>query len=396
MALRVDKLNNGKYEVRGEYYDRDGKRHGIKRRFDKKKDADKFIEGHKADDAPSKDAKFSAWIDDWFAVYQVTAKLELTTIVAYERIIERLKNHFGAMPIRAIKPTDIDMLYLRLMDPAGEKVQEYEERYGLKPLTVKPLSSSTAQRHHAVLHRALAFAVRDDLVRSNAADKVDRPQSSAKEIVPPDLGAIQAALDALRGRVQYVPTCIALFAGLRQSEVLGLKWDCVDLAAKTLTVRRVRLRLAKKHLGKVRGDDRGEKIDIPGMECWVLRERLKGKHNRTLKIPDELVELLRNEQKRQRANRVKFGARYIASDFVCVHDDGMPVADGLSKALTDFRFHDLRHANASYLIDAGEPISEVSRRIGHNSTYTTAKTYIHAIKSQDERAAKSASRLYKI
>ena len=107
------------------------------------------------------------------------------------------------------------------------------------------------------------------------------------------------------------------------------------------------------------------------------------------------MDLLRNEQKRQKSNRARFGASYIASDFVCVHDDGMPVADGLSKASADFRFHDLRHANASYLIDAGKPISEVSRRIGHNRTYTTVKTYIHSVKAQDERAAKSASRLYK-
>jgi integrase len=386
---------NGKYEVRGEYYDRTGERHGIKRRFDRKGEAADFVRDYGGEEARARDMRFSAWVDNWFAIYQTTKKLEWLTILTYTRIIGRMKKHFGAMPLNAIKPTDIEMFYLRLMSPHAEKVKDYEAQYKLEPLTDKPLSATTTQPYHAVIHLIFKYALRDELVKYNLAERVTRPASSTQEITPPEIEAIQAALDALRGTVRYLPTCIAAFAGMRAEEVLGLQWDCVDLVASSVEVRRTRIRVGRKYCEQITGDERGARIDLPGMDGWILRNRPKGKRNRSLRIPDELVCLLRNEQKRQKASRIKFGSSYAVSDFVCVHDDGKPIAGGLSSVLKDFRFHDLRHANASYLIDAGEPLSEVSRRIGHSNVYTTAKTYVHALKTQDERAAKSASRIYK-
>ncbi|MEA4899287.1 MAG: tyrosine-type recombinase/integrase [Christensenellaceae bacterium] len=381
----VKKVGN-KYEVRYDYYDNDGTRRHGKRHFDRKYEADALVKALARDEAALRRAPaFNTWIDEWFKTYKVTAQLEATTVGSYLAVIERLKAHFGGLKLDKITPSKIEQLYVRMQQP------EKDTGAGVKPLAEKRLSTSTCQRHHALLRRALKMAARDKLIPSNPAELVQNPGSSAQEITPPTDEEVVQILDVASTHPQYVTIALAVHTGARQSELFGLKWDCVDFKNNKITIRRVRQKIQNKHADQIILDEHTRKLDIPGLSgFWIERDRTKSKRNRTITLDPEVMKLLRQEQRRQKANRLRFGASYIVTDYVCVHEDGMPMRPwNLGRLMCDHRFHDLRHANATMMICAGVPIPQVSKRLGHTTPATTSKVYAHAIESMDSVASEA-------
>jgi len=397
----IKKLDKGLYEVRYMYFDKDGKKHQPKRRFSRLSAAEEFkneIEREIRDGTyvPAENIKFSDWIDDWFAAYKVIAELEPKTVEGYAFIISRLKAHFGAALVRKITPGDIEFLYLRMLNPAAAR--EKEIKLKLDPLTKRPLSASTVQRHHAVLSKAFKYAVRDGLIKSNPIQNVDRPRSSAQEVIPPDMDQVNAELGALHQSPYYLPVVIALMTGMRQSEVLGLKWQDIDLKSGELVIRRVRQRVGEKYIKENPPDGvRVKLVTVDGCKGIIEKERTKARHIRQITLPADLIAVLKAVQKQQRANKLRFGDKYAISDYVCVHEDGHLLDNSnLSRAVKRFRYHDLRHANASFLIQAGVPITEVARRLGHTTVTTTTNIYAHAYKTQDKAAAEAINTVVKL
>lgn len=370
----LKKLDKNSYEVRWDETDADGKRHQRRKRFGRKGAATDFMDGLRGGDVERLDQKllFGDWLDDWFAAY--SSRLEVTSVMSYQRIVDRAKAYFGDRELSKITPTVIDRWYA---DMAAAD----------HPLTPKPLSSSTIQRHHAVMHRAFEFAVRDGIIAANPFDRVDRPASSTQEIDVPDMEAVKARLEALRGSALYMPVALLFFTGMRRSEGLGLMWQDVDLRAKTITVQRVRLRVGADNLQQLRLNA-VTKADPTG-GGWVLRERTKSKKNRTVIIPDEMVAILADARSEQVKNRLRMGSRYTATDFVFVGGDGAPIPDNtLSKTMRGVcRLHDLRHLNATYLLGKGISVADVARRLGHTTPQTTLKVYAHAMDAGNQAAA---------
>lgn len=370
----LKKLDKNLYEVRWDATDAEGKRHQRRKRFDRKGKADDYMAelGRGGVEQLSLKYPFAAWVDEWFAAY--SARLEVTSVMSYQRIVDRAKAYFGGRELAKITPTMIDRWYADL--GAADH-----------PLTPKPLSSSTIQRHHAVMHRAFEFAVRDGLIATNPFDRVDRPASSTQEIDVPDMEAVKARLDALRGTPLYMPVALLFFTGMRRSEGLGLMWQDVDLRAKTIAVHRVRLRVGVENLQQLRLNA-VTKADPTG-GGWVLRERTKSKKNRAVMIPDEMVAILADARAEQVKNRLRLGSRYTASDFVLVGGDGSPIPDNtLSKTMRGIcRLHDLRHLNATYLLGKGISVADVARRLGHTTPQTTLKVYAHAMDAGNQAAA---------
>lgn len=332
----------------------------------------------------------------WFSTYKVTAGLQPKTIESYTTIIDRLKLHFGDTPLPKIRPKDVEWLYLRMKNP--NSAREKEQSLNLSPLVDKPLSSSTCQRHHAVLHRAFKFAVRDGDLRANPLDKIDRPASSAEEVLAPEADDVNAQLEDLEDSPYYMAVLIAIMTGRRQSEVLGLKWDDIDYKTGKILIRRVRQRVSAKFLADNPPD--GEKVrlvTVGGCRNIIEKDRTKSGRNTQMTMPASLIAVLKDEQKRQKANRLRFGDKYIVSDYVCVHEDGSLIDNSnLSRAVNRFRYHDLRHANANLLNGAGVALGTVSRRLGHSTPTTTARTYIHFQDSQDALAAKALDGIIKV
>lgn len=98
---------------------------------------------------------------------------------------------------------------------------------------VKP---NTVIHYHAIIHSALKYAVKTDMLVQNVADKVDRPKKNSFQPVFLSAEEMQKMFEALRGTKLELPVLVAAFYGFRRGEVLGLKWDAIDFERGTISV----------------------------------------------------------------------------------------------------------------------------------------------------------------
>lgn len=165
----------------------------------------------------------------------------------------------------------------------------------------------------------------------------------------------------------------AAFYGLRRGEVLGLRWDAVDLEAGTLTVRHI-----------------VTNASIEGKQVLVQADRAKTKSSlRTLPLVDAFAQRLRALKEQQEYNEQVCGSCYNRKykGYLFVNEMGdliLPnsVTDGFARLLAEnglrkIRFHDLRHSCASLLLKQGVPMKQIQEWLGHSDISTTANIYAH-------------------
>jgi integrase len=151
------------------------------------------------------------------------------------------------------------------------------------------LSPSTVQKIHHILHKALAQAVRWDLIPRNPADSVTAPAPTTKEMHPLSAEEARRLLEAARGDRLEALYVLAVHTGMRRGELLGLKWEDVDLDGQTFRVRRTLTRT-----------DNGRRL--------ALGEPKTRKSRRTVKLTQGAVEALRSHRKRQLEEKLTSGS----------------------------------------------------------------------------------------
>lgn len=110
------------------------------------------------------------------------------------------------------------------------------QRFYNSLLMEKNLSPKTVRNIHGIFHRALEQAVKLGMIRSNPTELCDLPKARRKEIHPMEQDKIEAFLKAVKGSKYELLYLVTLFTGMRQGEVLGLTWDCVDFTHSTIYV----------------------------------------------------------------------------------------------------------------------------------------------------------------
>jgi integrase len=102
---------------------------------------------------------------------------------------------------------------------------------------MKEVSSNSVLHYHAIIHSALRYAVKTDMIPSNPADKIDRPRKG--EFIPDyyNLEEMTQLFEALKGHKLELPCLVAAFYGLRRAEIVGLRWDAIDFEKDTITVK---------------------------------------------------------------------------------------------------------------------------------------------------------------
>ena len=238
---------------------------------------------------------------------------------------------------------------------------------------LRRVTPNTVIHYHAVIHSALKYAVKTDMLIQNVADKVDRPRKNSFQPVFLSADEMQKMFEALRGTKLELPVLVAAFYGLRRGEVVGLKWDAIDFERNTITI---------KHIVT------NAKID--GKCEIVCADRAKTKSSlRSLPLVSNIREKLLALREQQKENRRVCGNCYSKKYDGYVFVDAMgnifnprSVTANFSKLLEQnglrhIRFHDLRHSCASLLLANDVPLKQIQEWLGHSDIGTTANIYSH-------------------
>ena len=238
---------------------------------------------------------------------------------------------------------------------------------------LRRVTPNTVIHYHAVIHSALKYAVKTDMLIQNVADKVDRPRKNSFQPVFLSADEMQKMFEVLRGTKLELPVLVAAFYGFRRGEVLGLKWDAIDFERDTITI---------KHIVT------NAKID--GKCEIVCADRAKTKSSlRSLPLVSNIREKLLALREQQKENRRVCGNCYSKKYDGYVFVDAMgnifnprSVTANFSKLLEQnglrhIRFHDLRHSCASLLLANDVPLKHIQEWLGHSDFTTTANIYAH-------------------
>ena len=149
------------------------------------------------------------WLDVWIAEYMNGIK-ELTTVAYKSQIDNHIRPGIGKIRLASLTAVDIQHFYNSLSE--GKK----------------PLSAKTIKNIHGVLHHALSQAVILGYIRYNPSDHVSLPKVIKPEIKPLTDDSLEQFVQAIKGHPLERLFLIDLFTGMREGELLGLSWDCVD------------------------------------------------------------------------------------------------------------------------------------------------------------------------
>jgi integrase len=235
-----------------------------------------------------------------------------------------------------------------------------------------------ARRRTAWMYWTRRGEIRWGMVGRNVAKLVDPPRVPKHEIRPLMPEQARQLIEAAREdryRALYVT---ALGTGLRQGELLGLRWQDVDVDAGRLRVRH--------SLANVGG-------------TLTLLEPKTERSRRHIVLPESVIAALRAHRTRQRMDRPVAGTRWVDSGHVFATTIGTPLhAATVTRAfraaldragLPRSRFHDLRHATATFLLAQGMTLEDVKQLLGHSSITLTSNTYGHVLEQRQGQVAQA-------
>ena len=238
---------------------------------------------------------------------------------------------------------------------------------------------------HGILHHALNQAVANGIIRSNPAAACTLPRIEKKELKPLDEQGISQFLKAIQGNRYETIFCVTLFTGLREGEVLGLTWDCVDFERGILNINKQ----MQLHQEK-------------GMQAYQLVSPKNGKE-RTVAAAPFVIGCLKQYKAQRSQWRLVAGKAWDSPDNLVFTDE---LGHHLTKASVyrefkrvaasigrpDLRFHDLRHSYAVAAIRSGDDIKTVQGNLGHATAAFTLDVYGHVT---DQMKLDSAARMEK-
>jgi integrase len=298
------------------------------------------------------------YLDLWLRD-SVKDTVRLTTYQGYERIVRlHIKPILGRVKLENLTPTHLRSLYRERLES------------GMAPRMVQLI--------HTTLHKALKQAAADGLVPRNVAGIVRAPRSPGKEIktlAPQQARALLQFAHTDRLEALYV---LAVTSGMRQGELLGLKWEDVDMETGTLQVRRT--------LSTAIG--RGFSFNAP--------KTAKGR--RSIKLPEIALSSLRRHREAQQQESDKMTGLWEDHGLVFTTHVGTPMSrqDLITRSfrpllqradLPNIRFHDLRHTCATLLLGRGVHAKLVQELLGHATISVTLDTYSHVLPSMTDQTA---------
>ena len=309
------------------------------------------IEEHEA--MQKGDILFTDFLLKWLRVAKSTVKL--TTYASYEM-----------MATRIIIPY-FETLNIKLKELTTEDIQEF---YSAQ---LERVSANTVIHYHAVIHRALKYAVKIKTIQSNPAVNVERPRKEKFIGSFYDKKEINTLFDIIQGHPLEVAIKLAAFYGLRREEIIGLKWTAIDFENNTLTIQHT-----------------VTECNLDGKHIEVASDTAKTDSSlRTMPLVTNFRAMLLAKKEKQEHYRKLCGRSYCKEylDYIFVNEMGERwkpryLSDGFKRILEQnglrrIRFHDLRHTCASLLLANNVPMKKIQEWLGHSDFSTTANIYAH-------------------
>ena len=298
------------------------------------------------------------WMDVWF---ENCAKIKVrpSSHQTYRGYIDNhIKPNIGDIPLGKLSSLHLQKLYKKLL--AGGRVERIEAKN--QP---KGLSAKTVRNINQVISSAMDFARDQKLISSNPTDGCALPKLEHKEMKTLPVEQLTSFLREAKESGVFELYYIELATGLRRGELLGLKWEDIDLAQGSLRVQR--------QIARINGE--------------VIEGPLKTKNAyRTLPLSADAVGVLQEQRKKGGSSPYVFPSPTggpISPDSVLHMLHRVLKRAGLSKV----RFHDLRHTFATLALQNGVDIKTVSGMLGHYSAGFTLDTYTHVTTSAKKEAA---------
>ena len=304
----------------------------------------------------------SEFLDEWLDAIRTT--LRSGTLRSYRTNVNtHVKPRVGDMRLRSLGPSHLNRMYAELLEHGRANGAG-----GLSPRTVRYT--------HAIVHRALRDAVRWGRLSRNPSDMADPPKPNSPEMRVWTVDELRRFLKASESDRVSAAWLLLATTGLRRGELLGLRWEDVDLVSGRAAV----VQALGSHAGKL--------VFVPPKTS---------SSRRSIVLDPATVDALRRHHNRQAVERHEWGPAYTESGLVFTREDGTPVRpDSFSRrfvamveaaGVPPIRLHDVRHTYATVALSAGTHPKVVAERLGHATIAITLDTYSHVLPSLQEQAA---------
>ncbi|MEU2244203.1 site-specific integrase [Streptomyces sp. NPDC018338] len=311
---------------------------------------------------PTRSAKLAEWLAYWLDSI-VQPCLKLSTYEKYESDVRLyLTPMLGTKRLETLSTPDVRRFLLQLE---------------------KQTTAATAKESNRVLRTALSAACREELIVRNVAKLVQPPRAAPRDLSPWSLDETLAFLSAARQDPLYAAFVLAIAMGLRRGEIVGLRWNDIDLENRVLLVR--------QQVQRRRG--------------VLYNDETKGRRSRAIPLPAMCLAPLRWHRLRQKAAYETSGTEWTATGYVFatrtgrrveprnVHRSFVRVSE--TAGLRQIRLHDARHGCATLLTAAGVAPRVVMEILGHSQISLTMDVYTHVVQDTQRQAISHMDRLLK-
>jgi len=318
-----------------------------------------------------KQYKFLEYLWYWLTEI-IKPQIELTT---YEGYLRNYKSHIE--PFFAphnLNLNDVQLVHLQKFINEKHKSGKLDGSGGLKGESIKKFMAN--------ISKALDYAVKSGLLQSNPARYVEFPKGKPFTGSFYTVAEIEQLLKISKGTPLETTVLFATLYGLRRGEIMGLRWQDIDMVEGVVTICNTRVRIS-----------------------YEVEKQPKSKSSlRSFPLMPSVKAHLEALKAEQAKNQELFGSSYVQNDYVCKWPDGKAldvsyINGALTKLLREngmrhIRFHDLRHSTASYLNKLGFSPKEIQVWLGHSDIKTTMNIYTHIDVGMKEDMAKRIDSLF--